>query len=45
MKILWLQVTKKIAYYNSEFGMDMTVRDEEGNTIDPSAVSAVSLFR
>uniref|UniRef100_A0A7N6BZU2 Dedicator of cytokinesis 5 n=1 Tax=Anabas testudineus TaxID=64144 RepID=A0A7N6BZU2_ANATE len=39
------KVTAKIDYGNRILGLDLVVRDEEGNTLDPDQTSTVSLFR
>ncbi|XP_073321957.1 dedicator of cytokinesis protein 5 isoform X3 [Pagrus major] len=39
------KVTAKIDYGNRILGLDLVVRDEAGNTLDPDWTSTVSLFR
>uniref|UniRef100_A0A673M2K5 Dedicator of cytokinesis protein 5-like n=1 Tax=Sinocyclocheilus rhinocerous TaxID=307959 RepID=A0A673M2K5_9TELE len=39
------KVTAKIDYGNRILGLDLVVRDEAGNTLDPERTSTVSLFR
>ncbi|TKS79126.1 Dedicator of cytokinesis protein 5 [Collichthys lucidus] len=39
------KVTAKIDYGNRILGLDLVVRDEAGNTLDPDRTSTVSLFR
>ncbi|XP_030225554.1 dedicator of cytokinesis protein 5 [Gadus morhua] len=39
------KVTAKIDYGNRILGLDLVVRDEAGNTLDPDFTSTVSLFR
>uniref|UniRef100_A0A4W6F590 Dedicator of cytokinesis 5 n=1 Tax=Lates calcarifer TaxID=8187 RepID=A0A4W6F590_LATCA len=39
------KVTAKIDYGNRILGLDLVVRDEAGNTLDPDQTSTVSLFR
>ncbi|XP_072538135.1 dedicator of cytokinesis protein 5 isoform X2 [Salminus brasiliensis] len=39
------KVTAKIDYGNRILGLDLVVRDEAGNTLDPECTSTVSLFR
>ncbi|XP_038560596.1 dedicator of cytokinesis protein 5 isoform X2 [Micropterus salmoides] len=39
------KVTAKIDYGNRILGLDLVVRDEAGNTLDPDWASTVSLFR
>ncbi|XP_016118478.1 dedicator of cytokinesis protein 5-like, partial [Sinocyclocheilus grahami] len=39
------KVTAKIDYGNRILGLDLVVRDEAGNTLDPEHTSTVSLFR
>uniref|UniRef100_A0A8C5H967 Dedicator of cytokinesis 5 n=1 Tax=Gouania willdenowi TaxID=441366 RepID=A0A8C5H967_GOUWI len=39
------KVTAKIDYGNRILGLDLVVRDEAGNTLDPDHTSTVSLFR
>ncbi|XP_062418433.1 dedicator of cytokinesis protein 5 isoform X1 [Pungitius pungitius] len=39
------KVTAKIDYGNRILGLDLVVRDEAGNTLDPDKTSTVSLFR
>ncbi|NP_001103482.1 dedicator of cytokinesis protein 5 [Danio rerio] len=39
------KVTAKIDYGNRILGLDLVVRDEAGNTLDPESSSTVSLFR
>uniref|UniRef100_A0A667Y3U3 Dedicator of cytokinesis 5 n=1 Tax=Myripristis murdjan TaxID=586833 RepID=A0A667Y3U3_9TELE len=39
------KVTAKIDYGNRILGLDLVVRDEAGNTLDPDCTSTVSLFR
>ncbi|KAL0979453.1 hypothetical protein UPYG_G00185280 [Umbra pygmaea] len=39
------KVTAKIDYGNRILGLDLVVRDEAGNTMDPDSTSTVSLFR
>ncbi|KAM9359964.1 dedicator of cytokinesis protein 5 isoform 1-T1 [Symphorus nematophorus] len=39
------KVTAKIDYGNRILGLDLVVRDEAGNTLDPDLTSTVSLFR
>ncbi|XP_041956081.1 dedicator of cytokinesis protein 5 isoform X1 [Alosa sapidissima] len=39
------KVTAKIDYGNRILGLDLVVRDESGNTLDPDCTSTVSLFR
>ncbi|CAL8347289.1 unnamed protein product [Lota lota] len=39
------KVTAKIDYGNRILGLDLVVRDEAGNTLDPDYTSTVSLFR
>ncbi|XP_031426793.1 dedicator of cytokinesis protein 5 [Clupea harengus] len=39
------KVTTKIDYGNRILGLDLVVRDESGNTLDPDFTSTVSLFR
>ncbi|XP_015198521.1 dedicator of cytokinesis protein 5 isoform X2 [Lepisosteus oculatus] len=39
------KVTAKIDYGNRILGLDLVVRDEVGNTLDPESTSTVSLFR
>nr|XP_046242635.1 dedicator of cytokinesis protein 5 isoform X3 [Scatophagus argus] len=39
------KVTAKIDYGNRILGLDLVVRDESGNTLDPDQTSTVSLFR
>ncbi|XP_063050218.1 dedicator of cytokinesis protein 5, partial [Engraulis encrasicolus] len=39
------KVTAKIDYGNRILGLDLVVRDENGNTLDPFSSSTVSLFR
>uniref|UniRef100_A0A673ZHR1 Dedicator of cytokinesis 5 n=1 Tax=Salmo trutta TaxID=8032 RepID=A0A673ZHR1_SALTR len=39
------KVTAKIDYGNRILGLDLVVRDDAGNTLDPDCTSTVSLFR
>uniref|UniRef100_A0AAR2JXQ2 Dedicator of cytokinesis 5 n=1 Tax=Pygocentrus nattereri TaxID=42514 RepID=A0AAR2JXQ2_PYGNA len=39
------KVTAKIDYGNRVLGLDLVVRNEAGNTLDPECTSTVSLFR
>ncbi|XP_026884955.2 dedicator of cytokinesis protein 5 isoform X1 [Electrophorus electricus] len=39
------KVTAKIDYGNRILGLDLLVRDEAGNTLDPECTSTVNLFR
>uniref|UniRef100_A0A8C9WD47 Dedicator of cytokinesis 5 n=1 Tax=Scleropages formosus TaxID=113540 RepID=A0A8C9WD47_SCLFO len=39
------KVTAKIDYGNRILGLDLVVRDEAGNTLDPDTTSTISLFR
>ncbi|XP_072561850.1 dedicator of cytokinesis protein 5 isoform X1 [Paramormyrops kingsleyae] len=39
------KVTAKIDYGNRILGLDLVVRDEVGNTLDPDCTSTISLFR
>ncbi|XP_057212417.1 dedicator of cytokinesis protein 5 [Triplophysa rosa] len=39
------KVTAKIDYGNRILGLDLVVRDEAGNTLDPERTSTISLFR
>ncbi|XP_076849032.1 dedicator of cytokinesis protein 5 isoform X2 [Brachyhypopomus gauderio] len=39
------KVTAKIDYGNRILGLDLVVRDEAGNTLDPECTSTVNLFR
>ncbi|KAM6954210.1 dedicator of cytokinesis protein 5 [Aplochiton taeniatus] len=39
------KVTAKIDYGNRILGLDLVVRDEAGNTLDPDLTSTISLFR
>ncbi|MEQ2176159.1 Dedicator of cytokinesis protein 5 [Goodea atripinnis] len=39
------KVAAKIDYGNRILGLDLVVRDEAGNTLDPDRTSTVSLFR
>uniref|UniRef100_A0A3Q3JZH3 Dedicator of cytokinesis 5 n=1 Tax=Monopterus albus TaxID=43700 RepID=A0A3Q3JZH3_MONAL len=39
------KVTAKIDYGNRILGLDLVVRDETGNTLDPAWTSTISLFR
>ncbi|MFT7796902.1 dedicator of cytokinesis protein 5 [Arapaima gigas] len=39
------KVTAKIDYGNRILGLDLVVRDEAGNTLDPDSTSTISLFR
>ena len=39
------KVVKNIDTGNSVLGLDMVVRDDDGNTLDPEICGAVKLFR
>ncbi|XP_069850102.1 dedicator of cytokinesis protein 2, partial [Dipodomys merriami] len=44
LKELKQKVTSKIDYGNRILELDLTVRDEDGNTLDPGRTSVISLF-
>ncbi|XP_078717845.1 dedicator of cytokinesis protein 1-like isoform X3 [Lampetra fluviatilis] len=45
LKELKQKVTARIDYGNSILGLDLVVRDDDGNILDPDQTSTVSLFR
>ncbi|XP_043912113.1 dedicator of cytokinesis protein 1 [Protopterus annectens] len=45
LKELKQKITSRIDYGNRILGLDLVVRDDDGNTLDPEQTSTISLFR